>query len=272
MLKHLMSTARHRRITAAALSAAALGLALPGGAFAAETTPAAGTPVGTTTTPTAEAQSPPKPSVRRLSDERRLSRWAHPARLSDVYSRANGKSRKVGRLRFFNEDGFPEVYLLLKERIDDQEREWVQIRIPKRPNGKTGWVPRDALGPYNVNRLQLVVNRKTLRATLFKRGKKIWSARVGVGKPGTITPAGRYYVRSKFRFKNTPVYGTHAIGTSAYAPTLTDWPNGGVVGIHGTNQPELIPGRPSNGCIRVKNAQVAKLWKRIQLGTPIWIR
>ena len=57
--------------------------------------------------------------------------------------------------------------------------EWVKIRVPKRPNGKTGWVPRDALGPFNVVRTQLVVNRKTLRATLFMRGRKIWSARVG---------------------------------------------------------------------------------------------
>jgi hypothetical protein len=267
-----MSPTGHRRHISAALSTLALALVLAGPAGAQAPVPASGTPAGTTTAPPSEAQTPARPSVRRLSDERRLSRWAHPARLSDIYRRASGKSRKVGRLRFFNEDGFPEVYLLLQERVDDQDREWVQIRIPKRPNGKVGWVPRDALGPYNVNRLQLVINRRTLRATLFKRGRTIWSARVGVGAPGTITPAGRYYVRSKFRFKNTPVYGTRAIGTSAYAPTLTDWPNGGVVGIHGTNQPELIPGRPSHGCVRVRNPQIAKLWSRIQLGTPIWIR
>ena len=40
---------------------------------------------------------------------------------------------------------------------------------------------------------------------------------------------------------------------------LTDWPGGGVVGIHGTNQPELIPGRPSHGCIRVPNPHIAAL-------------
>lgn len=226
-----------------------------------------------TATPSTEPEATPaQPAVVRLSDERRLSRWAHPARLSDIYRRASSTSRRVGRLRFFTEDGFPEVYLLLKQYTDEHGREWVKIRIPKRPNGRQGWVPRDALGPYNVTRFQLVVNRRTLRATLFKRGRKVWSARVGVGKAGTRTPAGRFWIREKFRFRNTPVYGTHALGTSAYAPTLSDWPNGGVVGLHGTDQPELIPGRPSHGCIRLKNPDIARLWHLIPLGTPLWIR
>jgi lipoprotein-anchoring transpeptidase ErfK/SrfK len=67
------------------------------------------------------------------------------------------------------------------------------------------------------------------------------------------------------------IYGTHAIGTSAYAPTLSDWPGGGVVGLHGTNQPQLIPGRPSHGCIRLRNADVARFYKLAPRGTPVRI-
>lgn len=258
-----------RRLPSRSLAVALTGLvallAASGPATAAPVTPLLGDGAPQT------AAEPVTPRVVSLSDERLLTRWAHPARLSDVYRRHDAKSRRVARLRFFTEDGFPEVYLLLREYTDAQERQWVQIRVPKRPNGKTGWVPRDALGPYNVNRFQLTVSRKTLRATLYKRGRPVWRARVGVGAPGTRTPAGRFWVREKFRFKDTPVYGTHAIGTSAYAPTLSDWPNGGVVGIHGTDQPELIPGRPSHGCIRVRNADIARLWRLIPLGTPVRI-
>lgn len=271
---------RHtRRSLLALLAAFALAPALLAGPAAAE--PAATAPVGAGVTsggaPDPGATSPEpvkaeKSRMRRLSDERLLSRWAHPARLSDIYAKHSARSRKVGKIRFFTEDGFPEVYLLLREYVDSQEREWVQIRVPKRPNGRIGWVPRDALGPYNVNRFQLVVNRTTLRARLYKRGRVVWSAPVGVGANGTKTPAGRFWVREKFRFKNTPVYGTHAIGTSAYAPTLSDWPNGGVVGIHGTNQPQLIPGRPSHGCIRVKNQDIARLYRMLPLGTPLLVR
>lgn len=272
-----MDCRRHTRRAATAIGAVLASLALLAPAAPAH---AQGSALETTAKTTggglpAAAPAPveaARPRLRRLSDERLLSRWAHPARLSDIYSRHSARSRKLGRIRFFTEDGFPEVYLLLREYIDSQQREWVQIRIPKRPNGKVGWVPRDALGPYNVNRFQLVVNRTTLRARLFKRGRVVWSAPVGVGADGTKTPAGRFWVREKFRFRNTPVYGTRAIGTSAYAPTLSDWPNGGVVGIHGTNQPELIPGRPSHGCIRVKNHQIERLYRMLPLGTPLLIR
>ncbi len=207
-----------------------------------------------------------------LSNERTLSRWAHPARLADIYQRHSGRSLRVARLRFFTEDGFPEVYLLLSRWTSPAGKEWVRIRIPKRPNGRTGWIPREALGPFNVVRTQLIVNRKTLRATLYERGRAIWSARIGIGALGTPTPGGKFWIREKFRFKDTPIYGTHALGTAAYAPTLSDWPNGGVVGLHGTNQPELIPGRPSHGCVRIRNDEIARLYRLIPLGTPLLIR
>jgi lipoprotein-anchoring transpeptidase ErfK/SrfK len=53
---------------------------------------------------------------------------------------------------------------------------------------------------------------------------------------------------------------------------VSDWPGGGVVGIHGTDQPELIPGRPSHGCIRVRNADMATLYRLTPVGTPVVIR
>jgi lipoprotein-anchoring transpeptidase ErfK/SrfK len=100
----------------------------------------------------------------------------------------------------------------------------------------------------------------------------IWSARVGVGAPGTPTPAGRFYVREKIRnLAGDPLYGPWAIGTSAYS-RLSEWPGGGVIGIHGTDRPGLIPGRPSHGCVRLRNADVTKLVQKLPLGTPIWIR
>jgi lipoprotein-anchoring transpeptidase ErfK/SrfK len=100
----------------------------------------------------------------------------------------------------------------------------------------------------------------------------IWSARVGVGAPGTPTPAGRFYVREKIHnLRGDPLYGPWAIGTSAYS-RLSEWPGGGVIGIHGTDRPGLIPGRPSHGCVRLRNDDVTELVQKLPLGTPIWIR
>jgi len=146
---------------------------------------------------------------------------------------------------------------------------WLQVEVPGRPNGRTGWVPRQALGSLYLIDGYLHVDEQRLQATLYRDGKPIFSAPVGVGKASTVTPTGHFYVMEKLRTVNAPVYGPFAIGTSAYAPTLSEWPGGGIVGIHGTNEPQLIPGRPSHGCIRMRNADVARLWSIIQLGTPI---
>ena len=68
------------------------------------------------------------------------------------------------------------------------------------------------------------------------------------------------------------VYGPLAFGTSAYSDQLTDWPRGGVVGIHGTNQPRLVPGRPPHGCIRLQNRDIRRLARLLPIGTPLLIR
>ena len=68
------------------------------------------------------------------------------------------------------------------------------------------------------------------------------------------------------------VYGALAFGLSAYSPHRTDWPGGGQVGIHGTNQPSLIPGHISNGCVRLMNAKVRRLGRVLRTGTPLLIK
>jgi lipoprotein-anchoring transpeptidase ErfK/SrfK len=66
-------------------------------------------------------------------------------------------------------------------------------------------------------------------------------------------------------------YGPLAFITSATSDTLTDWPGGGVVGIHGTSVPGLIPGKISHGCVRLRNADILKLAKLMPVGTPVTV-
>ncbi len=149
--------------------------------------------------------------------------------------------------------------------------EWILVPIPGRPNGVTGWVPAAALGELHVTHEHLRVNRETFRITLYNRDRPVWSAPIGVGRPSLPTPAGHFYVTEKLTGFGEPLYGPYALGTSAYAPTLSEWPGGGIVGIHGTDEPQRIPGRPSHGCIRLRNADAARLWHMVQVGTPIEI-
>jgi lipoprotein-anchoring transpeptidase ErfK/SrfK len=53
---------------------------------------------------------------------------------------------------------------------------------------------------------------------------------------------------------------------------LTDWPLGGYVGIHGTSEPQLLPGRVSHGCIRMRNDDIVRLARLMPIGTPLTIR
>ena len=205
----------------------------------------------------------------RLSDEAQVTRWAHVATPGPVRSAPRRSARSVGRLHYWTEHGHPEVYLALESRRV-AGRPWIRVRLPGRPNGRTGWVRAGALGKLHVVRTQLVLDRRTLRATLYRSGKAIWRAPVGIGAPGTPTPRGRFWVREKLRGSGG-VYGPWALGTSAYS-ALSEWPKGGVIAIHGTNQPGLLPGRPSHGCIRVRNADITRLVKLLPVGTPLHIR
>jgi hypothetical protein len=221
--------------------------------------------------PGATGSTPAIVSEVALSNERTLSRWAYPLAEALVRVSPSDRAHALGPLRFLTGDGQAQVYLVLASAKLSSGAEWLRVEFPGRPNGRTGWVPRGALGPLQVVHEYLRVDRSTLRATLFRDGHVVFSAPIGVGKASTQTPAGSFFVTEKLVVVDAPLYGPLAIGTSAYAPTLAEWPGGGVVGIHGTNEPELIPGRPSHGCIRMRNGDITRLWHLISVGTPIEI-
>jgi L,D-transpeptidase catalytic domain len=206
-----------------------------------------------------------------LSNERTVTRVAYVNEQSRIRSGPRSSARTVGRLRYRTEDGPPELYLVLRSHRDSLGHVWLQVRIPRRPNGKRGWVPEESLSALRTVRTFMRIDRRSLRATLYRAGRGVWSSRIGVGKPSTPTPSGHFYIRERLRnLGGAGVYGPWAFGTSAYS-RLSDWPGGGVVGIHGTNEPGLIPGRPSHGCIRMPNAKISRLAKLMPVGTPVRI-
>ena len=221
----------------------------------------------------ASASAGPQPAgSERLSDGRTFAYWAHPQHRAYVKRGPSRTSRRVARLHFKTEDGFPEVYPVLRRFTDRRGRTWLRIRIPMRPNGRTGWVRDSALSPLDRVRTRLLVDRRRLRATLYRSGRRVWRSRIGVGTPSTPTPAGHFWIREKFKVANPGgSFGPWAFGTGGYS-VLSEWPGGGVIGIHGTNQPWLIPGRPSHGCIRVPNPAIRRLARLMPVGTPVRIR
>jgi len=85
------------------------------------------------------------PGDERLSDERLLTRIGYPARNYKIRSGPGKRFRSVGHLRFYTEDRAPENYLVLRSRLDIAGKPWLNIRVPRRPNGSKGWVPASSL-------------------------------------------------------------------------------------------------------------------------------
>ena len=205
-----------------------------------------------------------------LSDPAADTRWAPVLRATAARSEPSSKAAPVGHLSTLTPDGTTNIVVADRE-ADVDGATWVRVALPILPNGTEGWVPRSSLGGWSFVDTRLVIDRARFTATLYRAGRIIFRAPVGVGAPGTPTPAGQFYVRDRLSGFSSPIYGPLAFGTNARSPTLTDWPGGGVVGIHGTDQPALIPGRISHGCVRLTNVAILKLGKLMPVGTPVTI-
>ena len=187
-----------------------------------------------------------------------------------VRSAPNRSARVVATLAQFRPDFHPRTVLALSVRTGrDGEPTWYRIAIPGRPNGRTGWIPASAADVAPVDRW-LVIYRDSRRFELYVDGRVRRKGPVAVGARGMETPTGLFYVQSRFVPKRYPILGAFAFETSGYSK-LSDWPGGGVVGVHGTNTPWLIGQAVSHGCVRLRNVDILALRKSVGVGTPIKI-
>lgn len=187
-----------------------------------------------------------------------------------VYVRP-GDTRPLRRVARRTVDGkrLPVVFLVLARRSDG----WLKVSLPVRPNHARAWVRaaevRVARDPYRVE-----VRLSARRLLVFEHGRVVLRAPVGVGRAVSPTPTGRYFVADLLRPPDPDgFYGPYALGLSAYSRVFTSFAGGdGQIGIHGTNAPEGIGSDVSHGCIRVRNAVIARLARLLPLGTPVSIR
>jgi lipoprotein-anchoring transpeptidase ErfK/SrfK len=212
---------------------------------------------------------PPPALLPTLEDASRWAPVAHP-----VLARAapaNGAA-PVAEVHATTPEGTTNILELLGPAQRERSGLWQRVTLAVLPNGTTGWVPVSALGGSVILDTRLVIDRRDFRAVLFRDGVAIFTAPVGVGEARSPTPAGTFYVRDLLTRYASPAYGPVSFGTSARSAVLTEWPAGGYIGIHGTDEPQLIPGAISHGCIRMRNADITKLARLMPVGTPVIIR
>jgi lipoprotein-anchoring transpeptidase ErfK/SrfK len=188
-----------------------------------------------------------------------------------AYDRPSGAV--VARFGSKNVNDYPTVFGVVGAVVrHDCAPVWYRVQLPKKPNGRTAFVRARALRVETVT-TRIVVEVSKRRLTLFRNAKPVLSAAVAVGAPSTPTPTGRFYVNQRL-VPTEPggPFGPGAIGISAFSNVLTGWTQGGPVAIHGTNEPWSIGHAVSNGCIRLPNATLRKVFRETLAGTPVIIR
>lgn len=128
----------------------------------------------------------------------------------------------------------------------------------------------------NVNTVKrwILINIPARSLRLYDNDKCIEMYPVGVGKIETKTPVGFYKVVEKIV---NPTW-TDPADVSVVIPSGEDNPLGyrwigigGNYGIHGTNRPDSVGHYVSNGCVRMVEADVEKVFDKVDVGTEVQI-
>jgi lipoprotein-anchoring transpeptidase ErfK/SrfK len=208
--------------------------------------------------PTTSTTAAPKPA------EYRQVAWAAGSKV-DIFQ-TPGAPAVAGVLKNPTAEAQPLAFLAIAKQDD-----WVQVRLPSRPNGAVGWVKASDLKFGEIPAYRILVEVAARRLTLFKGDEVVMQESVGVGKARTPTPVGTFYIDAMVRLANpNTVWGPFQMSVSGFSNVLERFMGGpGQIAIHGTNAPQLIPGDISNGCVRMKNAAITKLAELTGIGTPV---
>ncbi len=109
--------------------------------------------------------------------------------------------------------------------------------------------------PYYI----IIIDTANHILSLYKDYELYNTYPIAVGKPRTPTPKGSFKIINKSINPGGP-FGARWMGLSKRR-----------YGIHGTNKPDSIGKDISNGCIRLHNKDVIKLYELVSIGTTVEI-
>lgn len=150
---------------------------------------------------------------------------------------------------------------------------WVQVQVPVRPNGTTGWIrTSDVTFTEVTTRIEIDLAARRLRA--FDRDTVLADVATAIGRDATPTPLGSFFVNERIKTANAAgPYGPWILSLSAFSETLDSFDGGiPVIAIHGTNQPWSVGQVASNGCLRLANDDIRLLAEVLPVGTPVVVR
>ncbi|HEX2045351.1 MAG TPA: L,D-transpeptidase [Gaiellaceae bacterium] len=204
--------------------------------------------------------------------ERRLEGFllVVPRQGREIVVRSRPGGGVVTRLGARTEFGSPTTLAVVRER-----GRWLGVVTTRLPNGRLGWVDRrESALRLRRTRTSLVVDLSARRLLLKRGDRVVHRMTVGVGRPGSPTPVGRFAVTDKLP---GPAYGAYygccIVALSAHQPNLPPgWTGGDRIAVHGTNDPSSVGAAASAGCPRARDADLRVLMRRVPLGAPVFVR
>jgi len=196
-----------------------------------------------------------------------------PATVADVKGSSIGLYSTPGQAQaddaFDNPtwEGLPLVFL-----VQQRQGDWLEVQLNTRPNQTTAWIRAADVSLRQVTH-RIVVSLAARSLTVYDGQTPVMEAAVAIGDPSTPTPRGNYYVDGAVRTPDpNGVYGPYQVSVAAFSEVLMTFGSGvGQIALHGTNAPGLIGSAVSNGCLRMRNADVTRLANIVPIGTPVQI-
>jgi lipoprotein-anchoring transpeptidase ErfK/SrfK len=164
-------------------------------------------------------------------------------------------------------EGLPLVFL-----VQQRQGDWLEVQLNTRPNQTTAWVRAVDVTLRQVTH-RIVVSLAARSMTVYDGQTPVMEAPVAIGDPTTPTPRGNYYIDGAVRTPDpSGVYGPYQLSVAAFSEVLMSFGSGvGQIAMHGTNAPSLVGSAVSNGCLRMKNADITRLANTVEIGTPVQI-
>jgi lipoprotein-anchoring transpeptidase ErfK/SrfK len=149
---------------------------------------------------------------------------------------------------------------------------WLQVMLPGRPDGLTGWISQTGTRPL-VTPWRIVVDLSARRVEAYREGEEVRVFRAVVGESSTPTPSGEFFVEETLKMAPAEPGGPFALALSARSNALQEFEGGpGQIAIHGReNLGGTLGTAASHGCIRLATASIDWLAAHIGPGTPVTI-
>ena len=151
---------------------------------------------------------------------------------------------------------------------------WAAVPTFLVPNGRRAWVRVDRRSfAVRQTRWRLTADLSARTVTVLHGAQRVRTLRVAIGAPATPTPPGTYAITDKLGGRAFgSAYGCCILALSGHQPKVRTGPIDGRLAIHGTDRPDLVGARASQGCLRDRVRDVRWMMRTVQFGTQVTIR